>query len=395
MTNKLLVLAVACLPFMLACANVTPSAFGQAVYGSILGTVTDPQGAAVPNAKVTVTDQRKGSTDETTTNADGNYQVTHLVPDAYSVKVEAAGFKVSEQKDIPVQADAAARVDLQFQVGGASETVEVTAEAPQLKTDRADVAVTFNERAVENVPILNRNFTQLQLMAPGSQKIVGWSHAATENPQGGQQIFTQGQHFSGTGFELDGTDNQDPILRMLVVDPNLDAVTEAKVALQNYDAEFGKAVASVVTAQTKSGSNEFHGTGFYYRRTDATQARDPFAQSTKDPLTHRFIPSSRWQQFGGTLGGPVIKDKLFFFGDYQGTRQSNAVSALFTVPTAKVASTCVAATNTTGFCDLSDYLNVAPGGGQAYNPTSGDPNKGSGRTPFGAQTGCTGNRVPI
>src|SRR5246127_1621725 len=388
MRTKCVVVLMGMAVLGLSCILCTPVALCQAVYGSVLGTVTDPQGAAVAGAKVTVINQRKGTQDTATTNADGNYSVTHLVPDTYTVRVEGTGFKTSEQKDVIVQADAGSRVDLQFQVGGATETVEVTAEAPQLKTDRADVAVTFNDRAVEQVPILNRNFTELQLMAPGSQKIVGWSHAATENPQQGQQIFTQGQHFSGTGFELDGTDNQDPILGIIVVNPNLDAVTEAKVALQNYDAEFGKAVASVVTAQTKSGSNQFHGTGFYYRRTDATEARDPFAQSTKDPLTHRFIPSSRWQQFGGTLGGPVIKDKLFFFGDYQGTRQSNGVSGLFTVPTAKVASTCVAATNTTGFCDLSDYLNVAPGGGQAYNPTTGDLQSGSGRTPFGPQTGC-------
>ena len=171
--------------------------------------------------------------------------------------------------------------------------------------------------------------------------MVGWSHAATENPQGSQQIFTQGQHFSGTAFELDGTDNQDPILGIIVVNPNLDAVTEAKVALQNYDAEFGKAVSSVVTAQTKSGSNEIHGSGFLFRRSDAQQARNPFKQGqTATPITHSFIPPSRWEQFGGTVGGAIIKDKLFFFGDYQGTRQTNGVSGLFTVPTATVQSTC-------------------------------------------------------
>jgi hypothetical protein len=394
---------------MLACAFYAPAAHGQAVYGSILGTITDPQGAAVANAKVTVTNQRKGTTDQVTTNADGNYSVTHLVPDLYTVSAEGQGFKVSQQKDVIVQADAAARVDLAFQVGGTSETVEVTAEAPQLKTDRADVAVTFNDRAVEDVPILNRNFTQLQLQAPGSQKIVGWSHAATENPQQGYQIFTQGQHFSGTGFELDGTDNQDPILGIIVVNPNLDAVTEAKVALQNYDAEFGKAVASLVTSQTKSGSNSLHGTAFFYRRSDWTQARDPFSQSAPDPVTHRLIPPSRWAQFGGTIGGPIIKDKLFFFGDYQGTRQTNGVSGLFTVPTHTALTTCNPLTNATstspGFCNLSDYLGVAPGttvpgvvqAGQIYDPNTGDPNKGSGRTPFGPQVaaGCPGNCVPI
>jgi hypothetical protein len=388
-TRCLIGLAVALVA--LCCTLWTPVAFGQAVYGSILGTITDPQGAAVANAKVTVTNQRKGTQDTNTTNTDGNYSVTHLIPDLYTVRVEASGFKVSEQKDVVVQADAGSRVDLQFQVGGATETVEVTAEAPQLKTDRADVAVTFNDRAVEQVPILNRNFTQLQLMAPGSQKIVGWSHAATENPQQGYQIFSQGQHFSGTGFELDGTDNQDPILGIIVVNPNLDAVTEAKVALQNYDAEFGKAVASLVTSQTKSGSNSLHGTGFFYRRSDWTEARDPFAQSAPDPITHRLIPPSRWAQFGGTIGGPIIKDKLFFFGDYQGTRQTNGVSGLFTVPTHKALTTCNPATNTGAgaFCDLSDYLNVAPGGGIVYDPTTGNLQTGANRAAFPM------NHIPI
>jgi hypothetical protein len=364
----------------------TPKAFAQAVYGSILGTITDPSGAAVGNAKVTVTDQRKGTSDTTTTNDSGNYSVTHLIPDTYAVHVEGSGFKSLEFKDVIVNADASSNVNGQFQVGSASEQVEVTAEAPQLKTDRADVAVEFNAKYVQDVPILNRNFTTLQLMAPGSQKIVGWSHAATENPQGSQQIFTQGQHFSGTAFELDGTDNQDPILGIIVVNPNLDAVTEAKISLQNYDAEFGKAVSSVVTAQTKSGSNDLHGSGFWFRRTDAFQARDPFTQYKKDPLTGRFVPSSKWQQFGGTIGGPIIKNKLFFFGDYQATRQTNGVSGTFTIPTNTVLSSC---TQTTGNCDLSQYLTAGvTGGGQVFDPLTGNPNTGAGRTAF------AGNLIP-
>ncbi len=370
----------------LSCALYTPQAAAQAVYGSIFGTITDPTGAAVAGAKVVVTSATKGTTFETTTNADGNYSVTHLIPDLYNIRAEGSGFKAFETKNIQVSADAGARVDGQFQVGGSTETVEVTGEAPQLKTDRADVSTTFNDKYVQDVPILNRNFTNLQLMAPGSQKMVGWSHAATENPQGSLQIFTQGQHFSGTAFELDGTDNQDPILGIIVVNPNLDAVTEAKVALQNYDAEFGKAVASVVTAQTKSGTNSLHGSGFLFRRSDAQQARDPFTQYAKDPITGRFIPPSRWAQFGGTIGGPIIKDKLFFFGDYQGTRQTNGVSGTFTLPTNTVLSTC---TQTTGNCDLSQYLAAGvAGGGQVYDPATGDPNTGAGRTAF------AGNLIP-
>jgi hypothetical protein len=386
--------------FGLLCGLWAPQAFSQAVYGSIIGTVTDPSGAAVPNAKVTVTSQTKNTSYETTTNDSGNYSVTHLIPDMYAMRIEGQGFKSLEFKDVTVSADSSANVDGKFQVGSTSEQVEVTAEAPQLKTDRADVAIEFNSKYVEDLPILNRNFTSFELLSPGTQKL-SWGHAATENPQGSQQIFVQGQHFSGTAYELDGTDNQDPILGIIVVNPNLDAVTETKVALQNYDAEFGKAVAGVVTAQTKSGSNDIHGSGFWFRRSDANQARDPFTQFAPDPITGRFLPPSRWQQFGGSIGGPILKNKLFFFGDYQATRQTNGQTNQLTVPTALAQSTCNPLTNATsvspGFCNLSDYLTAGlTGGGQAYDPSTGTTvGQGGTRTAFGAAAGCAGNCIPI
>ena len=383
-------LSVAVLSLALGTVRVN----AQAVFGSIVGTVTDPQGAAVVGAKVTVTDVNKGITEETTTNESGNYSVTHLIPDLYSIKVEGQGFKAAEQKDISVAADNVARADIQLQLGATTEAVEVTAAAPQLKTDRADVATEFNTRAVEDLPILNRNFTSFELLTPGTQKL-GWSHAATENPQGGQQIFVNGQHFSGTGFELDGTDNQDPILGIIVINPNLDAVTETKISTADFDAEFGKAIAGLVTVQTKSGSNDVHGSGFYFRRTDATEARDPFTQWAAGPTwTGKPIAPQRWQQFGGSLGGPLIKSKLFIFGDFQGTRQKSGLTNLVTVPTLEVEQTCNPATNgssaTPGFCDLSQYLLPAvgySGGGQVYDPATGT--NGTGRAAF------AGNLIPI
>jgi hypothetical protein len=397
MKRSVLAAVAAC---VLLCGLWTPKASGQAVYGGILGTITDPSGAAVPNAKVTVIDQRKGTKEETTTNDSGNYSVTHLIPDVYTVHVEGSGFKGLEVKDVVVNADATTDVNGQFQVGSASEQVEVTAETPQLKTDRADVAIEFDSRMVENLPILNRNFTSLELASPGTQKL-GWGHAATENPQGSQQIFVQGQHFSGTAYELDGTDNQDPILGIIVVNPNLDAVTETKFALQNYDAEFGKAIGGVMTAQTKSGSNDIHGSGFWFRRTDALQARDPFTQYKPDPVTGRFLPSSRWQQFGGSVGGPIIKNKLFFFGDYQATRQSSGITNQLSIPTTLVQTTCNPATNPTsaspGYCNLSEYLTAGlTGGGQVYDPSTGTlTGNGGNRTAFGAAGACSGNCIPI
>src|SRR5271157_3646872 len=358
--------------------------FGQVVFGTIFGTVTDAQGATIPKATVTVTDVSKGTTDTTTTNDSGNYTVTHLIPDTYSVKIEAPGFKSFEQKSVTVIADASQKIDAQLQVGSASETMEGTAEAPQLQTANADVGVSYNETYVEDLPILNRNFTTFLLLSPGTQKLAGWSHAATENPQGSQQIMVAGQHFSGTGYQLDGTDNQDPILGIIVINPNLDAVTETTIGSQFYDAEQGKAVAGLVTAQTKSGTNEFHGSGFWFRRTDANLARDPFTQYAKNATTGRFIPSDKWNQYGGTVGGPIIKNKLFFFGDYQGTKETTGVTNNLTVPTTLVTSTC---TQATGFCNLSQYLNnpLVGGGGQVYLPSLNN---------HGAYTASNGAPVP-
>ena len=374
--------------FCLVCGLETSTTLAQAVYGSILGTVTDPQGKAVAGAKVTVTSTTKGTTDETTTNESGNYTVTHLIPDTYKIRIEAPGFKATDIPIVQVSADTGSHVDATLQVGDVAQSVEVTGEVPQLKTDRSDVAIEFNEKYVEDLPILNRNFTSFELLSPGTQKLVGWSHAATENPQGSQQIFVDGQHFSGTAFQLDGTDNQDPILGIIVVNPNLDAIQETKVALQNYDAEFGKAVAGLVTVQTKSGTNELHGSAFFDHRGDGQQARDPFTQPASVPL-----PLFSYKDFGVAAGWRIIKDKLFVFGDYQGIRETSGLSQLQTIPTAEVQSTCNPSKNPTsatpGFCDLSQYLGQVSGGGQVYNPNTGNPLDGTGRTAF------PGNMIPI
>jgi hypothetical protein len=359
----------------LLCSVFVPGAFGQAVYGSILGSVTDPSGAAVNGAKVTVTSQTRNVSTEAATNESGNYAVTHLIPDVYVVRVEAQGFKNLEYKDIQVSADTGSRVDGKFQVGGSSETVEVTSEAPQLKTDRADVSIEFSGKQLAELPIFNRNFQSLELLSPGTQ-ILGWGHAATENPQGSKQVFVNGQHFSGTGYELDGTDNQDPILGIIIVNPSLDSVEETKITTQNYDAEFGKALAGIMTAQTKSGSNSFHGSGYFYDL-------DPVGPAT-NPFSGKASPN-KWKQYGGAVGGPIIKNKLFFFGNYEGTRRISGVSLQITVPTQKVRDTCLTAGSVN--CDLSEYLNAGLGGGagQVYNPWEAQ----------GSRTAYAGNIIPM
>ena len=333
---------------------------------------------------------------EATSNESGNYSVTHLIPDTYKVEVEAPGFKVYSVASVTVAADTSVTIDAPLQVGSVTQTVEVTGEIPQLTTDRADVDIQFSQKYVQDLPILNRNFTNFELLSPGTQKLPGFNHAATENPQGGGQIQVNGQHFSGTNFELDGTDNQDPILGIIVVNPNLDAIGEAKIALQDYDAESGKATSGVVRVQTKSGSNDIHGTGFFFYRNSDQQARDPFTNKPGVPLA-----PATWKQFGGSVGGPIIKNKLFFFGDYQGTKQVQGITNLYTIPTAEVLQTCNPATNaasaTPGFCDLSEYLNAfgPPVGGvasgQIYDPNTpgSNPLNGSGRAAF------VNNMIPI
>jgi hypothetical protein len=360
--------------------GVVSTAHGQAVYGSIFGTVTDNSGAVIPNANITVTDVSKGTSVTTQSSGDGQYRVQHLIPDTYRVDVETPGFTKTTADNVIVYADTSPKVDLKLSVASASTTVTVTGGAPLLTTDRADVSTILNARAVSDLPNLERNFTEFELLTPGTTYI-GWSVGQATNPQQSEQIEVNGQLPFATGYELDGTDNQDPIQGVEVINPNLDAVSEMKVTSQNYDAEFGNAVAGLVTAQTKSGSNDLHGSAFLFRRSDAQQARDPFTQ-----LTPGSIPSFVHNQFGGSLGGRIKKDKLFYFGDYQGLREKTGATLLETVPTATAHNTCISGGN----CDLSDYLNAGLGGGstyQIYDPES-NPAGAANRTAF------TGNIIP-
>ena len=146
--------------------------------------------------------------------------------------------------------------------------------------------------------------------------------------------MVNGQHFSGTSYQLDGTDNRDPILGIIVINPTLESIGETKITSQNYDAEFGQAAAGVVSVQTKSGANTFHGSAFEFYQSDAFQSRNPFTQAQRNALTGKFLPDTKKNQFGGSLGGPIVENKLFFFGDYQGTRNNDGGSRLLTVPTA-------------------------------------------------------------
>ena len=201
----------------------------------------------------------------------------------------------------------------------------------------------------------------------------------SQNPQRSQQIEVNGQLPFATGYELDGTDNQDPVIGVAVINPNLDAVSEMKVTSQNYDAEFGKAVAGLVTAQTKSGSNSFHGSAFEYRRSDAQQARDPFSQSQRKSDHRAVHPSTLHNQFGGSIGGPIMKDKVFFFARLPGTaREERDFGHFTTVPTAQARQLPGLAAAENAGSELRSERILASG--QIYDPTTGDADTGIGRT---------------
>jgi Carboxypeptidase regulatory-like domain/TonB dependent receptor-like, beta-barrel len=296
---------------------------GQAVYGNIIGTVSDPSGATVANAPVTVTDIDRGTKYESTTNASGNYEQTHLLAGRYKVTINAPGFSPFEVT-ADVQIDASTRVDAKLALKGESAQVQVTAETPLLKTDRADVSTTLSTQELGALPIINRNLTFTMLVTPGTQ-INDWQHASSENPQAGIQITANGQQFTSNGFLLDGTENNSSILGIAVINPNIDSLQEFKITTSDYDAQFGSVSGALLQATTKSGSNSFHGSAFEYLRNDYFNA--------KDWTSGQLLPL-RWNQFGGAVGGPIIKNKVFFFGDYQGTRRRRAASVTATVPTA-------------------------------------------------------------
>ncbi|MGH9314475.1 MAG: TonB-dependent receptor domain-containing protein [Vicinamibacterales bacterium] len=312
-------------------APVTAAA--QAVYGSISGIAKDASGGVLPGVTVTITSVERKTADSVLSNDSGRYTKERLLPGVYEVKAELSGFKTAVVPKVDVSVDSQTPVDLTLEVGQVAEQITVTGGSTLLTTDRADVATRFDTRQISDLPVLDRNFTKFVLLTPGTQQLQ-WQHAASENPQGSTQTMVNGQHFSGTGYQLDGTENRDPILGIIVINPTLESIGETKITSQNYDAEFGQATAGVISVQTKSGTNSYRGSAFEFHLSDRFQSRNPFTQFQPDPITGEFLPETTRDQFGGSIGGPIVQNKWFFFGDYQGTRSTQGGNRLLSVPTA-------------------------------------------------------------
>jgi len=306
-------------------AAFPPTLFGQAVFGSISGSVTDPSGAGIPGAKVIIIDAGKGVSYNTSTNESGFYTQSHLIVGLYEIRIEATGFGAYVQRNVSVEVDAVTQVNARLTIGQLGQVVNVSGEVPLLKTERSDVSDTITQKTVQELPVLQRDMSQLYFLIPGVQ--ASGTTAASEQPHDVYRPKIGGQYWGGIAFQLDGTDNRESVLGEPIITPNFDAVSELKITTTAYDAEFGQASQAVISMQTKSGTNSFHGSAFWYRRDNNLSARDPFKQSPPGP-NGRFIPGTLWNQFGGSLGGPIQKDKTFIFGDYQGSRQKNGDSVL-------------------------------------------------------------------
>jgi hypothetical protein len=342
-------------------------ALAQATTGSIIGTVTDPSGAAVSDARVTIRNLDQNITTTAQTNESGNYTKSQLIPGRYELAIEKSGFRRFTQQNVTVTVGATARADAQLQIGEQTQTVTVNEAPPGLETNNAQVTSTLSGQQVTQLPIVNRNFTNLNLLAPGAT-LNTFQHAASENPQQSTLVNTNGQEFSGTNYVLDGMNNNDSVLGITMVNPPIDSVGQVTMITSNYDAEFTQAGGSVVLVETRSGGNAFHGSLFEYFQNNIFQSRDPLTQGLHDPGTpspsHRGVPELRYNQFGGSIGGPVIKNKIFFFLDYQGTLRRVGASQLLRIPTGPE--------RTGDFSALGTPI---------YNPFTGNPD-GTGRVPF-------------
>lgn len=353
--------------------GLASAAFGQATSGTLLGTVTDPSGASIPGAKVSITNDATGITTTAQTNDSGNYVATHLLPGTYTLTFSKDGFQSFIQKNITVSVGTSTSVNAQMQIGSISQHVTVSSAPPTLETSNAEVTTVLNRHMLENLPILGRNFTNFELLLPGAVKN-NFQHPLNENPGNDILVNTNGQDYDANNFMINGTTNNDAVLGISILNPPLDSIQEAKVTTSNYDAQFSQAGGSVIQVQTKSGSNQIHGSLFEFLQNDVFQARDPFTQGLHAPGTpapaHRGIPELRFNQFGGSIGGPFKKDKAFWFFDYQGNRENLGGSVLTRVPTAAER-----------LGNLSDL------GTNIYDPTTGNPD-GSGRALF------TGGVIP-
>lgn len=310
--------------------------WGQEVTATINGTVTDPSGGAVSGATVTVTDLERNVKTTSTTNAAGAYSFPRLPVSRYSVRVEASGFQAAVKPEVALVLNQVAQIDVQLQVGSISQTVEVASAAPILQTQSTQVGTLIDSHAIVSMPLSTRNYGQLALLAPGSVTTNASSFTGGSGASAGLNTFYSGRPYingnreQDDNYVLDGLDNNQSDEGAIAYAPSPDALQEFDLITTNASAEFGNYLGGIINATLKSGTNQFHGDVFEFFRNDKLNAN-----LWQNNWQHLARPLLRYNEFGGTLGGPIIKNRLFFFGDYQGERYDQPGTAGgFTVFTA-------------------------------------------------------------
>jgi hypothetical protein len=315
--------------FLTLVFSVALTTSAQVTTADIVGRVTDSTGAVIYGARITIENLGTRNSRTTLTGTSGDYVLSLLPPGRYTLRIEAAGFKTFVLPDLTLAAGDRGRGDAQMQIGQMQETVEVLARTPALQSDSSTLSTVVTERPVQDLPLNGRNYIELaQLVAGGNAGPPGALSSGTRPDDRRQtsSVSVNGQSDVLNNNLIDGIDNNERVIGTIGVRPSIDAIAEFRVQTSLYSAEVGRTPGAVVNIVTKSGTNSFHGSLYEFLRNDKLDARNFF--STAGPK-----PKYRQNQFGGSIGGPIRKNRTFFFGDYEGLRVVQGVTGVATVPT--------------------------------------------------------------
>lgn len=372
------ILSLVALLLLLSVARfLAPPALAQAVSGTIVGTVTDASRAAVPNAQVTATLTGQGTIHSVVSNESGNFTEPDLPPGVYTITITAAGFKKELRENISLETNTTTRVDAMLAPGSTSEEITVTSAPPQLQTDRADISTTIGQGQIENLPLSSgNNFQSLLNTVPGMAPVV-FNNSQFFNANNDLSVNANGQSSYVNLYQIEGIDDDQRTGIHIILVPPAAAIQNVDITTNNFEAEFGRAVGTVVNVTLKSGTNSFHGSAFQNMENNGVNARNYFAQGRNGRLVYNYT--------GGSLGGPILNNRLFLFGDFLRTSDHEASTVVTSIPYYNVVN---------GNIDLSTMK------GQVYDPNTGvtascstnvasSPVCGTGRTAF------TNNQVPL
>jgi Carboxypeptidase regulatory-like domain len=337
----------------------------QGASGRILGRVADPSGAVLANAKITLTNEATSISRDANTNENGDYSFVDVAPGTYTVQFELTGFKKNVQKSVIVDVNQVVTLNSTLQIGGSQETVEVTSEAPQVDTTSTQLGAVINDRSVNELPLNTRDTFQFLQLQPGVQSPIGSSGSLFAGSSDAGSVSVNGGRTRANNFNVNGGDANDQFVNTPTIEPVPDAVEEFRVITNTFDAEYGRNSGSVVNVVTKSGGNSFHGNLYEYFRNTLLDARG-YPDTTKPQLNQN--------QFGGTFGGPIKKDRTFFFLSYEARRIRDGVPGqLLNVPTGTPSTTRPSGEFAGDFSDQGAFAGGIQPGGFIANVLDGRP----------------------